>query len=109
MNMINQLKIRWTGIRPLIVCRGEAANPFDEQGRIIKTISQKRKKSLEDYEQLAELQFRSSLYYDEQIGPYLPTDNIWKSLQLGASKYKEGPVVKSQVIIKGFVGKELDA
>jgi hypothetical protein len=108
MNNLSEIKIRWTGTRPLVVYRGEAANPFDPQGRLIKTISQKRKKADEDFERLAELQFRSSLYYNDKIGPYLPTDNIWKALQLGAAKYKEGPLVKSQVVIKGFVGKELD-
>jgi hypothetical protein len=91
------------------MARGEVANPFDPQGRQIKSISQKRKKTDEDYELLAHLQFVSSLYFDETIGPYMPVDNLWKCMENGAAKYKESAVVKSQVVIKGLVGKEIDA
>lgn len=105
---IEQLRLRLTGTRPLLLCRGEGANPFDEQARKIKSISQKRKKTDEDHELLARLQFESSCYYDEKIGCYLPTDNLWKCVQEGAAKYKESPLVKSCVLVRGFVGKELD-
>jgi hypothetical protein len=106
--LLEQTKIRITGTRPLLLCRGEGANPFDEQARKIKTISQKRKKTDEDHELLARLQFESSAYYDEQIGMYLPVDNLLKCCENGAAKYKEATLVKSQVLIKGFVGKQLD-
>jgi hypothetical protein len=101
-------KIRITGNRPLLLCRGEGANPFDPQARGIKTISQKRKKTDEDHENLARLQFYSSAYYDDDIGMYMPVDNLLKCCEHGAAKYKEATLVKSQVLIKGFVGKELD-
>jgi hypothetical protein len=90
------------------MARGEAANPFDPQARTIKSISQKRNKTDDDYEELARLQFKSSLYYDPEIGPYLPVDNLLKCLQEGASKYKEGPKIKAQATIIGLVGKEED-
>jgi len=96
------------GIRPLLLSRGEGANPFDEQGRKIKTVSQKRKKTDEDHELLARMQFESSAYYDEQIGIYMPVDNLMKCCENGAAKYKESSLVKAGLLIKGFVGKELD-
>jgi hypothetical protein len=107
--LLEQLKLRLTGTRPLLLCRGEGANPFDEQARKIKAISQKRKKTDEDHELLARLQFESSAYYDDAIGMYLPVDNLLKCCENGAAKYKESNIVKSQVLVKGFVGKELDA
>jgi hypothetical protein len=88
--------------------RGEAANPFDGQKKDIDAISQKRNKSLEDHERLSRLQFESSMYFDEKIGPYLPTDNLWKCLQQGAAKYRETALVKSQVVIIGLCGKVED-
>jgi hypothetical protein len=91
------------------MARGEVANPFDPQGRKIKRISQKKNKSDEDYELLAQLQFQASLYYDERIGPYIPIDNIWKCLQQAAARYKEAAQVKSLVVIKGLVGKDEDS
>jgi hypothetical protein len=106
---LKQTRIRFTGTRPLIVCRGEAANPFDPQAQAIKSISQKKNKTLEDHEKLARLQFESSLYYDPKIGPYIPVENILAAIVLGANRYKEGTLVKSQLIIRGFVDKELDS
>jgi hypothetical protein len=106
--ILDQTKIRITGTRPLLLCRGEGANPFDPQARQIKTISQKRKKTDEDHELLARLQFQSSAYYDEEIGMYMPVDNLLKCCENGAAKYKESNLVKSQMLIKGFIGKEID-
>ena len=106
--ILDQTKIRITGIRPLLLCRGEGANPFDPQARQIKTISQKRKKTDEDHELLARLQFESNAYYDDEIGIYMPVDNLLKCCENGATKYKEGPLVKSQVLIKGFIDKRVD-
>jgi hypothetical protein len=106
--ILEQTKIRLTGTRPLLLCRGEGANPFDQQAKAIKAISQKRKKTEEDHELLAHLQFQSSAYYDPEIGMYLPVDNLLKCCENGAAKYKESGLVKSQVLIKGFCGKELD-
>jgi hypothetical protein len=105
---LEQIKLRLTGTRPLLLCRGEGANPFDPQAREMKRVSQKRNKTDEDHELLARLQFESSCYFDEQIGIYMPCDNFFKALQEGAAKYKESKLVKSLVIVKGFVGKELD-
>ena len=106
--ILESARFRITGTRPLLVCRGEGANPFDEQARKIKTVSQKRKKTDEDHELLARMQFESSAYYDEAIGMYLPVDNLMKCCENGAAKYKEASLVKAGLLIKGFVGKELD-
>jgi hypothetical protein len=92
-----------------MMSRGEAANPFDSQARAIKAISQKRKKTDEDHERLAHLQFRSAAYFEPELGLYLPSDNLFKAMQAGAAKFKEAGLVKSCVIVKGFVGKELEA
>jgi hypothetical protein len=104
----NEIKIALTGIRPLLMARGEVSNPFDPQGREIKSVSQKKKKTDTEYELLAYLQFVSSMYLDDQIGPYVPVDNLWKCLENGAAKYKESSIVKSQTIIKGLVDGKVD-
>lgn len=91
------------------MARGEAANPFDPAAKVIRTISQKKSKSEEDHLKLARLQFESSLYFDPEIGPYMPTDNLFKCMENGAAKYKESGTVKSQIIITGLVGSKLDS
>jgi len=41
----NTIKVRLTGTRPLLMSRGEVANTFDPQGRKIKEIATKSKKT----------------------------------------------------------------
>lgn len=107
-DLTKKVKLRLTGTRPLLMARGDAADPFDDQKRDIEAISQKRKKSLEDHERLSRLQFQSSMYYDPEIGPFLPTDNLFKCMTEGAAKYREGSQVKASVVIVGLVGKDQD-
>lgn len=107
--LTNRLKLRLTGTRPLIMARGEAANPFDPSRPAIEAISQKRRKSLEDHERLSRLQFESSMYYESDIGPFLPADNLLKCMVEGAQKYREGSRVKSNCVIIGLCGDEEDA
>lgn len=104
-----QIKVKLTGTRPLLLCRGESASPFDPQGPAIRAVSQKKKKATEDHEQLSRLQFQSYAYYEPKLGGmYLPTANLFKAAQQGAAKFKEAALVKGFVAISGFVGKETD-
>lgn len=57
------------------------------------------RKTDEDHEEIARLEFLASLYYDADMGPYLPGDNVWRSLYDGAKKHKMGPRIKEGVII----------
>jgi hypothetical protein len=102
------IRIVLNGTRPLLLCRGESASPFDPKGPDIRAISQKKKKTIEDHERLSRLQFESHAYYEDEIGIYLPTANLFKAIQQGAAKFKEASLVKGFVAVSGFVGKELD-
>ncbi len=88
------LKYKWEGLAPLMVHNGDLASPFNEHARAIKTISGKRKKTDEDHEKMAKLEFLGSLYMGEK-GPVMPGKCIDVVLLKAAKKNKEGPMVKA--------------
>lgn len=87
-----------TGTAPLLMHNSRLANPLDEIAIAMKRISGKRTKTEKDYEELARLEHAGGMYYDPEIGPYLPSDNFWRCLYDAARKSKSGPKVKEGVI-----------
>ena len=87
---LETIETKWTGISELMHHRGGLANPLDLHARKIKALSSKRKKTDEDYIDLARAEFEGSLYFDERFGPVIPADNILATLVNGAKKSKYG-------------------
>lgn len=93
-------RITLTGTRPLIMNNARMANPLDPAAKAYKAISNKRNKTEQDHEELFRLGHAGALYLDPDLGPYLPSDNIWKCLEEGAMKHKLGPKIREGVLIK---------
>jgi hypothetical protein len=98
-------KFRFTlqGLEPLLVHNSRLSNPLDPTARALKAVTGKRQKTDDDYLRMANLEFLGSLYIDQDAGPYLPGDNIWRCLYDGARKHKLGPKVKESVVITSNV------
>jgi hypothetical protein len=92
-----------TGTIPLLMHSSRLADPLNPIARAIKTVSGKRIKSEEDYEEMARLEHGGSLYFDADLGPFIPADNIWRALYDGAKKSKQGPRMKEGVFITSDV------
>jgi hypothetical protein len=75
------------------------ANPLDPIVKEIKTITKKRKKTDDDHEALARLEHAAGLYIDEDIGPYVPAENVHRCLVDAAKKSKLGKAVTQGVLI----------
>lgn len=75
------------------------ADPDEPIVRQIAEITAK-KKAMTDADQLevARLKFFGGMYYDGEIGPYLPAANIFASLIGAARKTRQGQVVEAGVI-----------
>jgi hypothetical protein len=97
---LSVLRVRWTGIRPLIMHNGRLAIPADEYTRKIKAVTKANKGSnkteAKDAE-VARLEWEGSLYWDEKIHAYIPADNIERVIQLGAQKSKMGKQIQAAV------------
>jgi hypothetical protein len=91
----------WQGETPLLVHRGALANPLDPAARAIKKLSSKRRKTDEDYVDLARAEFEGSFYWDKKHGPVMPTNNILSTLINGAKKSKMGREAGLAIFVEG--------
>ena len=94
------MKVRWTGIRPLVMHNGLMADPTNKFTRAIKEIVRKGSKKLtdSDYEMRDRLEWEAGLYWDEDLGAVIPSDNIERCVQLGAQKSRIGKDVQAAVL-----------
>jgi hypothetical protein len=81
----------------LLMHNGRLANPLDEMTKGLKEITSKRKKSDEDHVEVMRREWMGGLYFDEEIGPYIPGSCLDAILVEGAKKRKLGKSFKSAV------------
>jgi len=91
-----------TGTRPLIPHNGQLADPLNKFSKASKSISGKKNKTDDDYEQLAKLEFMGSLYLNENLAPCVPGDNVEGTLREAAKKSKKGKSALSGIICSGL-------
>jgi len=78
------------GDTPLLIHNGRTSNPLDEYAKKMKLITSKRKKTEEDIEKLLDIQWNASLYWNDQIGLYMPVENLQAALHKACKKHKMG-------------------
>lgn len=86
------------GEDPLIVHNGLLADREYEWTKAMAPLTSKRKKTDDDHLAIAALEWRGSLYYDEELGPYLPGDNVRRCLLDAARLTKEGKNIERGVL-----------
>jgi fructose/tagatose bisphosphate aldolase len=96
---VRTIKVKWTGIRPLVMHNGLMADPTNPLVRRIKEITSKGSKKLTDadYEERDRLEWEAGLYWDSNDGLIMPSDNIERCIQLGAQKSRIGKDVQAAV------------
>lgn len=94
--MHKQLKVEIRSAADLIMHNGQTANPLNTFAKEMKRISQKRKKTEADFEELSLVEFKAGLYLDEN-GPCLPATMIDAVVTAGAKKSKNGKLTEAGV------------
>jgi hypothetical protein len=89
------------GATPLLMSSGEADRESDTYVAY-RMLSKKRGKSLEDESRLRELEWYTRLYFDEEIGCYIPGKNIKEMLRSAATKWRRGEDVKRSLILPSY-------
>jgi hypothetical protein len=93
------VKLRLTGITPLMLHNIRLADPDDPVVRQISELTAKKKSMTEaDRLQVGWLKFVGGLYHDEQAGPYLPATHIFASMIAAGRKTRNGQDVEAGVI-----------
>lgn len=84
------MKMCFKGTCPLLMHSERGANPLDPTVQAHKKMTSLRKKTYQDLEDIAWSEFQLAIYFDERLGPYIPAQNIDRSIQDGAKKNKLG-------------------
>lgn len=88
-----------SGTSALLMHNARLADPLDPITKEKAKVSAKRKKTEEDQELLSHLEWQGGLYWHDAVGPYLPGDNVFKSLIEAARKSKDGKRVEQGLLI----------
>lgn len=87
-----------TSTRPLLVHNARLSDPLDPIVKEMKIISKKGvKKTEDDIEELARLEFLGSLYFHSDLGPVIPGENIYRLLVDAARLTKDGKRIERGV------------
>lgn len=89
------------GETPLLMSSGESDREGDTY-LAYRTLSKARNKTLEQEARLRELEWYTRLYFDEQLGPYIPGKNIKELLRSAATKWKDGENVKRSLVLPDY-------
>lgn len=88
-----------TGTAPLLMHGNGLADPISDDAKRMKRHSAKRVKTDEDHIAMRRIEFESSLYFDPEVGPYLPGANIARSLLDAARIRRNGKKVERGLIL----------
>jgi hypothetical protein len=93
------LTLRLKGLSPMLMHSDRYANPLDPDTKEHKRLTSKRKKTDEDHAAIAYSEWKGGLYFDERLGPYLPSINVRSCLVEGAKLNKLGAAMQRGTII----------
>ena len=69
-----------TGTRPLLMNNPQCADPMNKYSKLKKPLTSNKRKTDEDYAEIAELDMRSKIYWDDNLGIYVPSTWIMASI-----------------------------
>lgn len=95
-----RFRITITGTAPLLMHNGRLANPLDPSTQALKALTSKRKKTDDDLFDIARAEFLGGLYIDPDVGPFIPGENIERTIRDGATLTKNGMNVKRGLFIE---------
>jgi len=96
---MKELKLKFVGTSSLLQSCDRLADPLDPATIAHKELTSKRKKTEEDHAAIAYSQWRGLLYWCDEIGVYMPTQNIRASIIGGAKLNKLGAHIKRGTIM----------
>jgi len=91
--------LKLTAESPILMHSDRYADPLDPMTKAHKVLTSKRKKQDEDHEAIAKSEWMGGLYHDDDIGPYIPGQNVKSSLVGAAKFHRMGATFKRSVLI----------
>lgn len=94
--MIHEVKI--VGLTPLLMHNGQLSDPLNEHAKALKKLSSKRNKSDDDHAEMGRVEWLGGLYYDPDMGPFVPSEMIEAMIKAGAKLSKAGKLAEACVV-----------
>jgi len=94
-----QVHIELIGRSGLVMHNGRLADPLDPLAIELKQMTDKKKRTMEEDQAIADFEWRASLYYDKEMGPYIPSENVIRSFRDAATAWKLGERVYDFVVV----------
>lgn len=90
-----ELGIRLKGEAPLMMHAPTLLDPLHPISREMadKTSKKGSTRTVADLERMSRLEWEAGLYFDPEVGPFIPSVNVKKSLQMAAGRWKLGAAV----------------
>lgn len=97
---MERIKFEIVGIAPLMMHDNtRLANPLDPMCKELKSLTSKKKKTDADYADMARIEFRGGIYFDETDGPYIPSRCIQAMIRDAGTINKQGRAVNRGVVV----------
>lgn len=97
---MKKLQVTWIGETPLIMHSCQCVNPLHPIAKELKKYTGKRTKTDEDYEIISDLEWESGAYWKDDIGLYVPAENIEATIINGGKANKKGTDIKKFVSVE---------
>ena len=94
---MNEIKFKFEG-KQLLMHNGQLANPLNAYAKALKLLTAKRKKTDEDYAEIARLEWEGGLYLQNGI-VVIPGSNIDRCIWDAAKMSKDGKTYRQGVIV----------
>src|SRR5574337_388785 len=88
------------GTSPLMMHNDRLANPFDDFTKAIKAITGKKKKTEDDLNEMARLEFLGGIYESPTAGIHVPGFNVFAMIKNAAKLRKLGAAVTRAVLVQ---------
>lgn len=96
---MNTLNLELRGVTPLLMKSNVGVNPLHPLTIAKKKISGKRKKTEEDNLEMMMLDWELGLYWNDEIGAFIPAQNVEASLRDAAKSIKKGKDITKGVFV----------
>ncbi len=95
---MERLDLELTGVSSLLMHCPVTVNQLDPGTQALKKFTGKRKKTIEDQQVIARMEWELGLYFDQKIGPYIPGVNVEIMLRDAGKLSKQGAAITRGVV-----------
>lgn len=97
---MKNLRVTWKGFAPLIMHSCQCVNPLHPIAREMKKYTSKKSAlTEEELLKLSDLEWEAGAYWNDEIGLYIPAENVEATIRNGAKVNKKGKDIEKYVTV----------